>query len=44
MKTTLISSISHFKVGVETLFGGLLPQKPPCGDGIEFWASCVARR
>jgi len=34
----LISSVSHFSLGVEALFGGLLPQKVPCGDGTEFWA------
>jgi len=33
IKTTLISSVSHFNFGVEALFGGLLPQKTRCGDG-----------
>jgi len=36
IKTTLISSISHFNFELEALFGELLPQKPRCGDGTYF--------
>ena len=42
IKTALISSVSHFNLGVETLFVGLKPKEVPRGDGTEFWASYVA--
>jgi len=44
MKTTLISSFSHFNFGIVALFGRLSQPKPPRGDGTEFWSPCVARR
>jgi len=36
MKTTLISSASHFNLVVEILFAGLSPQKPPVAKGLNF--------
>jgi len=36
IKTTVISSVSHFNLAVETLFGGLSLQKTPRGDRTEF--------
>jgi len=44
IKTTVISSVSHFNLAGTTLLEGLSQQKSPRGDGIEFWAPCVARR
>jgi len=38
MKTTLVSSVSHFNLVVETFFGGLSPQKPPVATGLNFWS------
>jgi len=36
MKTTLISSVSHLKLGLKFCLGAS-PQKPPRGDVTEFW-------
>jgi len=43
-KTTLISSVSHFSLETEALFGELSPQNSPRGHGTEFWATCIAWR
>jgi len=32
----MISSVSYFNLGIETLFGRLSLEKPPHGDGTEF--------
>jgi len=42
MKSSLISSVSYFNLGVEALFGALNPQKPLRGDGTEIWTPVTA--
>jgi len=39
----MISTDSHFNLGLETLFGGISTQKKR-GDGNELWGPCVGRR
>ena len=37
VKATVVSSVSHFNLRVEILFGGLSRKKPPRDHGTEFW-------